>query len=216
LGCFGGIALTVGVATAAGRGRLSASAMIVSGTVFAALSGSVAQLLQYYMIMRNPSDPRIQSIRDLMMGNFNSINGWRPLAMLAIPLIVCLVVLLLLRHRMDLLSLNEEEAASMGSNLRRFRYLLIAVGTVMTAVIVSFCGQIGFLGFMVPLVGRRLAGPGMAGLLPVSMLIGAILLMLVFDAAYIAGMTDYINIFTSGIGGCVLLVALLKKEGGRA
>ncbi len=70
---------------------------------------------------------------------------------------------------------------------------------------------------MIPLVGRKLAGPYMEKLLPVSMLIGAILLMLVFDLASITMLTSYLNLFTSSIGGIVLLVTLLKKGGdGRA
>jgi iron complex transport system permease protein len=83
--------------------------------------------------------------------------------------------------------------------------------------VVAFCGHIGFIGFMIPLVGRKFVGPGMERLLPASMLLGSILLLVVYDLAYIAGLTSYLNLFTSSIGGVVLLVTLLKKRGtGRA
>ena len=72
-----------------------------------------------------------------------------------------------------------------------------------------------FLGFMLPLVGRKLAGPDMRTLLPVSMLLGSIFLLLVFDAAFIAGMTDYLNLFTSAIGGVVMIVTLLSRKEGK-
>jgi len=211
-GCFAGVAITVGIAIAAGRGRLSASAMIISGTVFSGISGSIAQIIQYVLIIRDPADARIELIRNLMMGSFNGINSFTALCLMGIPLIVCLTVYILLRHRMNLLMLSEDEAYGMGSNLRKFRILMIAVSTVISAVIISFCGQIGFIGFMIPLAGRRFTGPDMGRLLPVSMLLGACFLTVVFDAAYIAGMTDYIGVFTGSIGGIVLLITLLKRS----
>lgn len=213
LGCFAGVALTVGVATAAGRGRLSAPAMILSGTVFSAITGGISNLIQYYMILTNPFDTRIEAVRSLMMGSFNRVTGPEPLAMMAVPILICLGALILLRHRLNLLSLGEDEALTIGVNIRTYRYVMIAVGTIITAFVVAFCGHIGFLGFMVPLVARKLTGPDMAKLLPVAMLTGAILLTLVFDLAYICGLTDYMNLFTSSIGGVVMLVTLLRKGG---
>ncbi len=214
LGCACGVGLTVGVAAIAGRGRLSASAMILSGTVLSTLTQNLAKVLQYYMILHDPTDPRIDAIRSLTMGSFDAIASWQALAMLAIPIIVCLAALVLMRHRLNLLSLSEHEAAAIGVSLRALRYGLIAIGTILTAIVVSFCGHIGFLGFMIPLAARRLTGPDMAKLLPVSLLLGSMLLLLVFDAAYVAGLTGYLNLFTSSIGCVVLLAALFKGKGG--
>lgn len=213
LGCVGGVALVLGIAMAAGRGKLSASAMILSGTVLSAITGSISKLLQYYMILSDPYDPRIETIRNLNMGSFNNINGLPPLLMMAVPLLICLAVLMFLRHKLNALSLSEDEALTLGVDIRRYRYLMIAVGTVMTAVVVSFCGHIGLLGYMVPLAAKKLAGPDMSRLLPVSLLLGAILLTVVFDLAYISGLTNYLNLFTSAIGGFAMLVILLRKGG---
>lgn len=216
-GCFAGVGITMGVSLAAGRGRLSASAMIVCGTVFSSLTNSAMSLVRYYMILKDPTDERIEALRDLSMGTFNNITSWQTLVMMAAPILICLAVLLIFRHRLNLLSLREDEAATMGVNIHGLRIVMIVIGTVLTAVVVAFCGHIGFLGFMIPLVGRKLAGPNMEKLLPVSMLIGAILLTVVYDLAYIAMLTSYLNLFTSSIGGIVLLVTLLKKGGsGRA
>ncbi|MGN0968781.1 MAG: FecCD family ABC transporter permease [Oscillospiraceae bacterium] len=212
-GCFGGVGLTMVVSLAAGRGRLSASTMIVCGSVFSSLTSSAMSLVQYYMILKDPTDERIELLRDLNMGTFDNITTWQTLVMLAVPILICLAILLILRHRLNLLSLREDEAATMGVNIYGLRIGMIAIGTILTAVVVAFCGHIGFLGFMIPLVGRKLVGPNMEKLLPVSMLIGAILLMIVFDIASIAMLTSYLNLFTSFIGGLVLLVTLLKKGG---
>lgn len=216
-GCFAGVGLTMGVSLAAGRGRLSASTMIVCGSVFSSLTSSAMSLVQYYMILNDPTDERIELLRDLSMGTFDNITSWQTLVLMAAPILICLAVLLLLRHRLNLLSLREDEAATMGVNIYGLRIGMIVIGTILTAVVVAFCGHIGFLGFMIPLVGRKFVGPNLEKLLPVSMLIGAILLMLVFDLASIAMLTSYLNLFTSCIGGIVLLVTLLKKGGdGRA
>ena len=216
-GCAAGVGLTMAVSFAAGRGRLSASAMIVCGSVFSSLTGSFLSLVQYYMILNDPTDERIELLREMSMGSFDNITSWQTLVLLAAPILICLAILLVLRSRLNLLSLREDEAAAMGVNIQRLRVAMIVLGTILTAVVVSFCGHIGFLGFMIPLVGRKLVGPNMGRLLPVSMLIGAILLLLVYDLAYIAMLTSYLNLFTSTIGGVVLLVTLLRKGGsGRA
>ena len=213
-GALGGVLLVLLVATVAGRGKLNASAMVIAGTVLSSMISQVTMLIQYYMIILDPSDQRIEMMQDLMMGTFDNITTWQDLAMMAVPILICLAVLLVLSGRMNLLSLSEDEAQTMGVSLRPLRYGIVAAGTILTAVVVSFCGHIGFLGFMIPLVGRKLVGPDMRRLLPASMLLGAILLILVFDLAYITGMTGYLNLFTSAIGGVVMLGTLFTKKGG--
>ena len=193
---------------------ITASAMILSGTVFSVLTQNLAMLIQYYIIRNDPTDPRIEAARDLMMGTFNHITTWQHVALMAVPIVLCLAVLLAASGRLDLLSLGEEEAASMGLPVQRYRYVMVLLSTVLTATVVAFCGHIGMLGFLVPLIGRKLAGPGMRRQVPVNLLLGAILLMVIFDAAYVAGLTDYLNLFTSSIGSVVMLATLLAGKGG--
>lgn len=211
-GSFGAVLLVVSIATAAGRGKVSAPAMILSGTVLSSIVTSVTSVLQYYMILTDPEDPRIDAFRDMLLGTLDGITSLRTLLLMAVPVLLCLGALLLLRGRLDLLSLDPEEAISMGIRVQGLRNLMILTGTVLTAVVTAFCGHIGFLGFMVPLVGRKLAGPSMRQLLPVSMLLGAILLVLVWDMAYILGMSGSLNLFTSCIGCVVMVAALIRRK----
>lgn len=215
IGCFGAVALVLGVSVLAGKGKVSPSALIVAGTVLSTVIGNVNMLIQYFIVEKNPSDPRIDTIRDVMMGSFNNATTPAVVAMMGIPIGICLVILLLISGRLNLLAMGEDEATVMGLNVPRCRNIMILVGTVITAAVVSFCGHIGFLGFMVPLVGRKVAGPDMKRLLPASMLLGAILLTLIFDLARFLTLTDSINIITSPIGAFVLLVVLLRKKGAR-
>lgn len=214
-GCFLGVGLVLSVATVAGRGKLSASAMILSGTVFSVLIQNLTAMIQYYMILQNPDDPRIETLRNLMMGSFNGITTWQHIVMIAVPTGICLTVLILLSGKLNLLTLDELEALTMGVPIAQYRYLLVGISAVLTAVVVAFCGHIGMLGFLVPLVGRKLAGPDLRRQLPANMLLGAIGLTLIFDAATIAGLTDYLNLFTSVIGAVVMLFTLFSRKEAR-
>ncbi len=213
-GGIGGVALILAVATLAGRGKLSASAMIVSGTVFASLTGNVSMLIQYYLIKNDPYDVRIDAIRNLMMGSLNNITSWQHIALMAVPVLICLALLLLISGKLNLLSLGEDEALTMGVDIRKLRYAMVAVTSVISAVVIAFCGHIGFLGFMVPLIGRKLIGPNMRLLVPNCMLLGAILLIVIFNIAYFFGLAGYLNLFTSVIGCAVMIATLLSRKGG--
>lgn len=213
LGCVAGVFLTTAVSQAAGRGRVSSPAMLLSGMVLSTLSGTVSQLLRYYMILTDPGDTRIEALEDMMMGSLDGTGNAAIFCMMAVPIGLCLAVLLLLRGRLGLLGLGEDEARSLGVDFRLYRLLAVGIGTVLTGLVTAFCGHIGFLGFMVPLIARRLAGPELRRLLPVAMLSGAILFLLIFDAAYFCTMTDSLNLFTSGIGCAVMAGVLLRKGG---
>ena len=83
------------------------------------------------------------------------------------------------------------------------------VGVLLSGVVLAFCGQIGFVGLIVPHLSRRLAGSDYRRLSPASALLGAIVMVLVYDAAYFTGFTSSINLLTSLAGGVVFLVFLL-------
>ena len=215
VGCFLAVALVVGVATLAGRRRVNTLYLILAGTIFSSLIGSLVGLVQYYMLEMDPYDVRIEIIRNLAMGSFDRAYTPEHLAMMCALLLPCLAVLTLLSGKLDLLALGEEAAATKGLPVKRFFFLVIAVNTVMAATVIAFCGQIGFVGFIVPQAARRVVGPGFRRLLPASMLLGGILLILVYDIALLTGFTAYINLFTSGLGSAVMIAALLTGKGVR-
>lgn len=215
-GCFGGVLLVISVAMIAGKGKLSSSAMVVAGMVFSGVVSNILMIVQYYVLALDAvaGAALVEALQILMNGSFNTTMEPLPVAMMGIPIVVCLIILMILRGKLNLLSLGEDEAVSMGVNVRFYRNLMIVIGTVMTAVVVSFCGRIGFIGFMVPLLVRKLTGPDLKKLLPVSIIAGAIILTVIYDVARLAGhRTDAINMFTSIVGCAVLVVALLRKGG---
>ena len=213
-GCFLGVITTMGVANIAGRGKVSRTAMILSGTVISSLSSNIMMIVQYYIILKDPDDERITYIQELMMGSFDRVNTFGQLAMMSVPIIICLVILIVISGRLNLLSLGEDEARSMGINVKMYSTLLIIIATVLTAFVVAFVGRIGFLGFMIPMVAQKFVGHDMKKLLPASMLMGAIMLMVVYDVAKALNLTGYLNMITTPIGAIVMFITLIRSRKG--
>ena len=128
-------------------------------------------------------------------------------------LVPCSAILMMMSGRLDALVLGDEQARTMGINVRRAQIAAIGVNTVMTAVVIAFCGQIGFIGFIMPLAARRIVGPGFRRLIPASMLLGAVTLLVIYDIAVLTNMTGYLNVMTSGIGSIVMIIAYIKGGG---
>lgn len=212
-GCFLAVLLVVGVTAIAGRGRLRTSHLILSGMIFSSIVTSFTGLVQYYMLETDPYDARIEILRNLSMGSFDRAYSLDHLGLMCAFVLPCIVILMLLSGKLDVLALGDEAAATKGLPVRRFYFLVVFVNTVMTATVIAFCGQIGFVGFIVPQAARRLVGPGFRRLLPACMLMGAILLILVYDTALLTGFTAYINLFTSALGSVVMIAALLRGGG---
>lgn len=212
-GCFGAVALVVGITLLLGRGRIRSDYLILTGIIFSSLIGTFSSMVQYYLIEKNPDDPRIDIIRNLTMGGFVNSYKLDQVLIMAAFLVPCGAILIMMSGRLDALALGDEQARTMGVNVRLAKTAAIGVNTVMTAVIIAFCGQIGFIGFIIPLAARRIVGPGFRRLLPASMLLGAVVLLVIYDAAVFTNMTGYLNVLTSGIGSLVMIAAYIKGGG---
>lgn len=214
-GCFGGVLLVLLVATIVGKGKVSSSAMVIAGTVFSGVISNITMVCQYWIMATDPSDPRIEYMREMMMGSFDNMTTLTIVGMMGIPILICLVLLCAGSAKLNILSLGEEEAVTMGLNVRLCKNLMILIGTVLTAMVVSFCGRIGFIGFMVPMIVRRLTGPDLKKLLPVSMLAGAVFLTIIYDIACLLQLQSNISMITGPLGCIVMVITLFRKGGGR-
>lgn len=161
------------------------------------------------------ADPYTQlpTITFWLLGGLHSVN-LSDLAYSAPLMLLGLTPLVLLRWRMNLLSLSDDEAAALGVNLTRTRLLLIVAATLMTASAVSFTGIIGWVGLVIPHVARLLVGPHFSRLLPVALLLGATFLLLTDTLARnIAGIELPLGILTALVG--VPFFMYLLARGGR-
>ncbi|HHV17508.1 MAG TPA: iron ABC transporter permease [Thermoanaerobacterales bacterium] len=209
VGCFVGIILVAGISKMASRGKLSTLPLILTGFLFSSLINSVAGLMQYYMVLTNPGDLRSNAMRSLMMGTFDNTFTLEHLLLVGMPILVCLSVLLSLRSKINVLVFGDDEALSMGMRVNLFHNILLTVCTIMVAVTISFCGQIGFIGLIIPHIGRLLVGPDYRVLLPTSMILGGIVMLLVYSFAISVGYGSNINLATSLISGTLFIIFLI-------
>jgi iron complex transport system permease protein len=126
-----------------------------------------------------------------------------------------LLPLVLLRWRMNLMSLGEEEARALGVETRLLRPLFIASATLITAAAVSVTGVIGWIGLLVPHVARLLVGPDFRRLLPASLILGAGCLLAVDLAACTLAVIEVpLGILTALIGAPFFLWLLATARRG--
>jgi iron complex transport system permease protein len=156
------------------RGHDPILVLILAGVVIGALLGSVLALLKYL------ADPynQLPAITFWLLGSLAATN-LSDIATTLAPVLLGFVPLWLLRWRMNLMALGDEEAKALGVNVVRVRLAVIAAATLMTAAVVSISGIVGWIGLLIPHFARLLAGPNFARLLPVAILLGAAFLLLV-------------------------------------
>jgi iron complex transport system permease protein len=100
------------------------------------------------------------------------------LFIVSIVSVICIILSTFLARNLNVMSLGEEEAISMGLDTEKMKLVFFTLSSVMTAAIVSVCGMIGFVGLIIPHIARRLIGPDHRQLIPVSALCGGIYLVL--------------------------------------
>jgi iron complex transport system permease protein len=133
------------------------------------------------------------------------------LAIVAPLVLAGLVPLILLRWRIGVLSLGDDEARALGVDVPRLRMLVIAAATLMTASVVAISGVIGWIGLMIPHIARMAVGPNFDRLLPVAMLLGASFMLLVDTLARtIARIETPLGILTAVLGAPFFLWLLAR------
>lgn len=141
--------------------------LVLTGVAVGALLGAGISLLK---ILADPYT-QLPSITFWLLGSLNAVVLGDVLTTLP-AILISLLPLALLRWRMNLLSLSDEEAAALGVNVPRLRGILIAAATLGTAAAVSLAGIVGWVGLVVPHIARLLVGPEFSRLLPASLILG--------------------------------------------
>jgi iron complex transport system permease protein len=209
IGCFFMVAVVLGASRILGRGKYSTLGLILSGVIFSGGVGEVLGLIQYSMLQKNMYDTRVYAMRYLMMGTFTKAFTPQQLLMMGVPVLLGIAFILLMRGKLNLLVFGEDEAKTMGINVGLIRNVTVAVVTVLTAVVITYCGMIGFVGFIIPHMTRRIVGPDFHYMLPASALIGSIIMMVIFNIAMAVGWAANINLMTSLVGGGIFLIMIV-------
>lgn len=185
--------------------------ILLSGIMIGSLFSSGTSALK----LLADTDNQLPAITYWLMGSLSGTKKETVLFFL-IPMIIGLVPVFLLRWKMNFLSLREEEALSLGVNVKRLRFVLILCATLLTAASVSVSGMIGWVGLLLPHLARKLSSEDSRYFLPTSAFLGGSFLLLVDDIARNLLSTEIpIGILTSLIGAPFFIYLLLRKEGKR-
>ena len=176
VGGLAAVALVVAIGTWVG-GRDPILTLVLAGVVVGSLCGAGIALVKYL------ADPynQLPAITFWLLGSFTGALP-RDLPATLVPVAIAVAAIWALRWRIDILALSEDEASSLGVNVRRMRLVVIVAATLATASAVSLAGTIGWVGLLVPHAARLLVGAAFARLLPLSLVLGAGF-MLVVDTA---------------------------------
>ncbi|UST67171.1 FecCD family ABC transporter permease [Pseudomonas moraviensis] len=197
--------------------RVSGSASGTGQIILAGIAGSqLFNALTAFLITRSASSEQARGIMFWLLGNLGGVR-W-PSVWLAVPVAVLgLVVCLWHRRALDAFTFGADSAASLGIPVRRVEILLIGCAALVTAVMVSIVGSIGFVGLVIPHAARLLLGTGHARLLPASALGGAVFLIAadVLSRTLIKGQVIPVGVITALVGAPVFALILVGRRSAR-
>lgn len=199
------IAAVVLVLAIAGRAAFQVVSLLLTGVIVSAFFQALLSLVE---IFANPY--ALQALVFWLMGSLGRA-GWRELVVSAPVMLAGTVILILLRWRLNVLSLGDEETRALGVHARREKLAVLATATVTTAAATAVVGVIGWIGLIVPHLVRMAVGPDNRRVIPLSAACGASLLLVADDVARSAAAFEIpIGILTS-VAGIPLFIVLLKK-----
>ncbi|MCL1963505.1 MAG: iron ABC transporter permease, partial [Firmicutes bacterium] len=211
LGAFACSLLTIALVWLVGSGAKNRRllGLILSGIMVGSLCQAGTSLIK---LAADPTN-QLPAITYWLMG---SLSGARlqDAGFAALPMALGLAPMLLLRWRLNLLTLGDDEAAAMGVNAGALRLVYTLCATLVTAASVSVSGTIGWVGLVIPHLSRWLVGDDNRILLPAAMLFGALFLLAVDMAARtLLTMEIPIGILTALIGAPVFLYLIIRGGG---
>lgn len=167
--------------------------------------------VSYAKLIADPTD-ELADITYWLMGSLTGANMGEIALVFPIMLVGC-TVLFALRWRINILTMGDDEAATMGVNARTTRIIVIVAATLVTAASVCVTGMIGWVGLVIPHLCRMLVGADYRRLIPASMLMGATFLLAVDDIARLATTAEIpIGILTAFVGAPFFLYLITRRK----
>jgi iron complex transport system permease protein len=191
------------------RGSSSVIMIILAGMVVSALFSALVSLVKY---MADPQDV-LPTITFWLMG---SLSGATLKTLeLGVPfLAVGMLTIWLLRWKLNAMTLSEDEAASLGINVKRIRLIVITAAAMITSAVVSMCGLIGWVGLLIPHAARMIFGNDNRRVVPASMGLGAIFMLIIDTAARSAIASEIPASILTAVIGAPFFIILLRRTGG--
>lgn len=207
------LALVCGIAAVfltwiSGSGK-GMNTIILAGIMIGSLFTALVSLVKYTADVES----QLPAITYWLMGSLNNAN-FNSLVLGSPMIIIGIFILFLLRWRLNILPLSEDEAKATGTNIRFLRAVTVLCATAVTASCVSMCGQVGWVGLLVPHICRMKFGNNHLSLLPASISVGATFMVIVDTIARSVSAAEIpISILTAMIGAPFFII-LMRRSGG--
>jgi iron complex transport system permease protein len=183
--------------------------LVLAGMVVMSFFNALLMVLKYF------SDPfdELPSIVFWIMGSLSRVT-WSDIFILAPVTLLGVVVFMLFRFRINILSLGDVQSKSLGMNPGLFRFIFIVTSSFIVAMTVATCGQIAWIGLIIPHMARTIAGPEHERMLPVTALLGALFLLGADDVARSVSTAEIpVGIITALTGAPIFGFLLYKNRG---
>lgn len=192
-------------------GHATGAKLVLSGTVINSMFSAFSNIMIYFA----NNAQALQNITFWIMGSTASAT-WSKVP--AILVIVALTALFFLTqsNTLNLMLMGEEAATTLGINLTFWRRVYLIIASLITGILVSGCGMIGFVGLVIPHISRAIFGANHRVLTPYTILFGGIFMVLtdLLSRSLVSGSEVPVGIITAALGAPVFLYMLLKKDYG--
>lgn len=191
------------------RDETSMIMLVLAGIIVSSLANALASLLKY---TADPMD-KLPQITYWLMGSFGR-TSYKNLALAGPLILISMIVIYKMRWSLNLLSLSEDEARSLGINVKKTRLIFILAATLITASSVSICGQIGWIGLIIPHLVRLMVGSNNLYTLPLGISFGAGFMIFIEALSRTVSVIELpISILTAIIGAPIFII-LMRRSGG--
>lgn len=185
------------------------SSIVLSGIMIGSLFTALVSLTKYVA----DAESQLPAITYWLMGGLDKAS-YKNLLFGAPPIIIGIVILWLIRWKMNLLPLSEDEARSSGVNIKALRGITVVCATAITASCVSMCGQVGWVGLLIPHMCRMKFGSNHMAVIPASVSIGAVFMIAVDTVARSVSAAEIPVSILTAIIGAPFFILLMRKSGG--
>ena len=204
---FGLFSVFVTLRISSGKRGISILFLVLSGVMISSLFNALSSLLKY---TADPMD-KLPQITYWLMGSFTGAS-YRKLLIGSPMILIGTALIYLLRWQFNILSLSEDEARASGIHLKRMRIFLVLAITMITASSVSMCGQVGWVGLLIPHCARMMTGSNNRLVIPMSISLGASFLILIDTLSRTLTVIELPLSVLTAILGAPFFILLLKHS----
>ena len=213
VGAFVGAVLSIMLALriATIRNKVTATQLVLAGIAVSALFGAITNFMIYYT--KTGSD-KVKTANYWLMGSLNGAS-WDKLKYATIAFTICLILIFALSKGLDVLLLGDDVAVTVGVDTDRLKLFIIIVATLLTGIIVSISGTIGFVGLTIPHITRSIVGTKHRRLIPASVLVGGTFLVVadIISRVIVAPEELPIGVVSAFFGAPFFLYLIRKSHG---